>query len=295
VAISSAFPFRLAAGCLVALAACAGPRVPTGPILLVDDQGDTVAIAAPARRIVSLIPSTTEILFALGAGDRVVGRTLWCDYPAEALAVPSLGDGLQPNTELIVAAGPDLVVLYRSPQNTLAADRLRSLGIPAVLLRLDRLSDVARATALLGHATGLEARADSLTQRVHQEVESAARGRAAPPAIVVLVWDQPPMVIGRGSFLHELIHLAGARNVFGNLSQASAPVSLEAIAARQPDFLLTTSDMPSYASRPEWQAVGAVRRRRFLHLSGSEFARPTLRMGQAVARLARALDSALAP
>lgn len=293
--ISSASPFRLAAGCLVALAACAAPRLPTGPILLVDDQGDTVAIAAPARRIVSLIPSTTEILFALGAGDRVVGRTLWCDFPAEALAVPSLGNGLQPNTELIVAVRPDLVVLYRSPQNTLAAGRLRSLGIPAVLLRLDRLSDVARATSLLGQATGLEGRADGLTQRVHHEVESAARERADPPGVVVLVWDQPPMVIGSGSFLHELIHLAGARNVFGDLALASASVSLEAIAARQPDFLLTTSDLPSYASRPEWQAVGAVRHRRFLHLAGSEFARPTLRMGQAVARLARALDTALAP
>ncbi|MEK7380468.1 MAG: cobalamin-binding protein, partial [Gemmatimonadota bacterium] len=82
--ISSATPFRLAAACLVVLAACAGPRLPAGPIFLVDDQGDTVAIAAPARRIVSLIPSSTEILFALGAGDRVVGRTRWCDYPGEA-------------------------------------------------------------------------------------------------------------------------------------------------------------------------------------------------------------------
>ncbi len=293
--ISSAISFRLAAGGLVVLVACAAPRLPTGPIFLVDDQGDTVAIAAPARRVVSLIPSTTEILFALGAGDRVVGRTLWCDYPAEALAIPSLGDGLQPSTELIVAARPDLVVLYRSPQNTLAADRLRSLGIPAVQLRLDRLSDVARATELLGQATGLAAHADSLIQRLRREVESAARDRADPPGVVVLVWDQPPIVIGSGSFLHELIQLAGARNVFGDLAQASAPVSLEAIAARQPDFLLATSDMPSYASRPEWQAVGAVRRRRFLHLSGSEFARPTLRMGDAVVRLVRALDSALAP
>lgn len=287
--------FRFAWGTILVLSACPAPPVSSGAILLLDDQGDTTALAAPARRIVSLIPTTTEILFAIEAGDRIIGRTLWCDYPAAAISIPSLGDGLQPNTELIVAATPDLVILYRSPQNAQAAGRLRSLGIPTIQLRVDRMEDVARATSLLGLATGLVAQADSLNHLVQAEVTAATRTRAEAPGIVVLVWDQPPMVIGAGSFLHELITMVGARNVFEDLVLASAPVSLEAIAARQPDFILTTGETPGYAERPEWQAVSAVRGRRFLHLSGTEFARPTPRVGQALARLGRALDSALAP
>ena len=96
-----------------------------------DDAADTVRLAAPARRIVSLSPATTELLFAIGAGDRVVGRTRWCDYPAEALTVPSVGDGLPPNTEAVLAQTPDLVLVYRSPQSAAALARFRAAGIAA--------------------------------------------------------------------------------------------------------------------------------------------------------------------
>ncbi|HJS48671.1 MAG TPA: helical backbone metal receptor, partial [Gemmatimonadales bacterium] len=81
---------------------------------VVDDAGDTVALARPAARVVSLLPTFTELAFALGAGDAVVGRTTWCDWPAAAAAVPSVGDGLAPNVEAIVARRPDLVLVYRA-------------------------------------------------------------------------------------------------------------------------------------------------------------------------------------
>src|SRR5262245_40070576 len=99
------------------LVACAAPQSSAGRIHVVDDAGDTVRLAEPARRVVSLIPATTELLFAIGAGPLVVGRTTWCDYPAAATQVPNLGDGIRPNVEAIVAQHPDLVVLYRSTQN----------------------------------------------------------------------------------------------------------------------------------------------------------------------------------
>src|SRR6266540_105393 len=107
---------HLAGLLLLAVAACApGERAPArGPVSVTDDAGRTVALAAPARRIVSLLPSFTEILFAIGAGDRVVGRTKWCDYPPAALAVPSVGEGLPPNIEAVAARHPDLVVLYNA-------------------------------------------------------------------------------------------------------------------------------------------------------------------------------------
>src|SRR6185503_18111696 len=131
---------------IAALASCTRPpdRPSARPLVVTDDAGRTVTLAAPARRVVSLAPSSTELLFALGAGDRVVGRTTWCKYPAEATQVPAVGDGISPNIEAVVARKPDLVVLYRSALNSTAAEQLQRLGIPAVVLAQDRLVDVAR-------------------------------------------------------------------------------------------------------------------------------------------------------
>src|SRR5256884_9732458 len=123
---------------LVALAAAAcagGERVPVaGGVVVTDDAGRRVTLAAPARRVVSLLPSFTEILFAIGAGERLVGRTAWCDYPPAALAVPSVGDGMPPHVEAVAARRPDLVALYRSGPNVTAAQQLERLGVQTVLV-----------------------------------------------------------------------------------------------------------------------------------------------------------------
>ncbi len=243
-----------------------------------------------ARRIVSLLPSFTEILFDIGAGDRVVGRTTWCDYPPAVLAVPSVGDGLPPNIEAVAARTPDLVVLYNSGPNVTAAKQLERIGIRTVLLDLNRLEDLAPAARTLGRLTGREEIADSLAAAM----DSLA---ARPPpraiaSIAFVVWDNPPIVIGRGSYLHQIAALAGARNVFADLAAPSAQVSLETIAARNPDWIAVLADstvLPGFAKRPEWQAVRAVRDRRFLLLPGSLFGRPGPRSVQAVAELQRLL------
>src|SRR5881392_3506669 len=113
---------HLAGLLLFAMPACreAGRTPPSGDLVVTDDAGRRVALAAPARRIVSLLPSFTELLFAIGAGDRLVGRTTWCDYPPAALAVPSVGEALTPNVEAVAARQPDLVLLYRAAQTELA-------------------------------------------------------------------------------------------------------------------------------------------------------------------------------
>src|SRR2546423_664017 len=122
---------------LVALAAAAcarGERAPAAAgVGVTDDAGRRVTLAAPARRVVSLLPSFTEILFAIGAGDRLVGRTAWCDYPPAALAVPSVGDGMPPNVEAVAARPPDLVVVDRSgAARPRCADRPEWRVVPAV-------------------------------------------------------------------------------------------------------------------------------------------------------------------
>src|SRR5690349_23608949 len=149
----------------IATACGTGNRAPpSGGISVTDDAGRAVTLARPARRIVSLLPSFTEILFAIGAGDRLVGRTAWCDYPPAALAVPSVGDGMPPNVEAVAARRPDLVVLYRSGPNATAAQQLERLGIPTVLFDLNRLEELAPAARRLGVLTGRGAAGDSLAR-----------------------------------------------------------------------------------------------------------------------------------
>src|SRR2546427_83362 len=253
---------HLAGFVALTITACArGEHVPVrGGITVTDDAGRRVILTAPARRIVSLLPSFTEILFAIGAGDRLVGRTTWCDSPPEALAVPSVGDGMPPSVEAVAARRPDLVVLYRAGPNVTAAEQLERLGIRTVLLDLNLLEQLGPAARRLGVLTGHSRAADSLAH----VLDSLA---SQPPvsstrSVAFIVWDNPAIVIGAGSYLDRLAALAGARNVFHDVGSPSAQVSIETIAPRHPDFVAVLTDSavpPRYATRPEWLAVRPVR------------------------------------
>ncbi len=286
---------RAAAFILGILAACAPARAGQGPLVARDDAGDTVRLARPASRVVSLVPATTELLFAIGAGDAVVGRTHWCDFPGAARLVPDLGDGLRPNLEAVAAARPDLVVLYRSAQNAEAVARLRALGIPAVQYAVDRLADVPRVARALGDLTGHRREADSLATAFTASLASATQPPPARrPTVLILAWDQPPMTIGAGSFLSEVVERAGGRNLFHDLPAPSATVSIETIASRDPDaILVSTEGEPGFVRRPEWQAVRAVREHRLLRATGSSFSRPSPRAPEAIRELHTRLTEVL--
>ena len=276
---------------VIALIGCRHSSHSRASATVVDDAGDSVAVRLPARRIASLIPATTELLFAIGAGDRLVGRTAWCDYPAEAQLVDNLGDGINPNLEAILARQPDLVILYNSAQHATAAERLRKLGIPTLRLNTDQVSDVDRLARLFGRLTGRERQADSLIAVFDTALKAATKVPSARrPKVLLLVWEQPPMTIGTGSFLNELVERAGGENLFADVAASAGSVSIEAVAVRDPDLILTTAAGPAaFTKRPEWQVVSAVRERRFLRVTGSEFDRPSPRAPAAIRHLARRL------
>jgi len=272
------------------LAGCARQPPRHGPSH-VDDWGRTVTLAAPARHIVSLSPSTTEIVFALGLGSRLAGRTRWCDYPAAARVVADVGDGISPNVEAIAARRPDLVLLYASPANRPAAQRLEALGIATAALALDRAEDVRRAARLIGALAGAERVADSLVAAFDSSRAAAAREAVPPtgrrPRLYVHVWTDPPVTVGRGSYLAEILHDAGADNLFDDVTTSSATISLESLARRDPDAIVvlttdTLGALPPLADRPPWRAVRAVREARYLLLDGSLYGRPSPRMPLAV-------------
>src|SRR2546429_9470572 len=227
---------HLAGFVALTITACArGEHVPVrGGIAVTDDAGRRVTLAAPARRIVSLPPSFTEILFAVGAGDRLVGRTAWCDYPPAALAVPSVGDGMPPNVEAVAARRPDLVVLYRSGPNATAAEQLERLGIRTVLFDLNLLEQLGPAARRLGALTGHSRAADSLAR----VVDSLASLPPVPStqSLAFLVWDNPPIVIGAGSYLDRPAALAGSLNVLPHVLSSSLLAPLEHCTRRSSRF-----------------------------------------------------------
>ncbi len=275
--------------CLLATTACGREAARAGSPLA-DAWGRPVALAPAARRIVSLAPATTELVFALGAGGRLVGRTTWCDWPAAAAAVPNMGNGIGPNVEAVVAARPDLVLVYPSEANRPAVAQLEQLGIRVAVVLQDAIADWRETAGTLARLLGREAAAESLLADFDARL-AAARAASAPdsPTVFIAVGANPPYAIGAGSFVSELVGLAGARNVFADIAAPSAAVSLEAVVARDPDLVLVLGPQSMAAElgrRPGWGAVAAVRRGGVVAADGGEFNRPSPRLPDAVRALA---------
>jgi iron complex transport system substrate-binding protein len=290
---------RLVVFALLALPACAPPERAAGAAgPAVDDFGDSIRVSPPARRIVSLIPATTEILFAIGAGDRLVGRTHWDRWPDSATLVPDLGDGIRPNVEAVLAARPDLVVLYGSDDNRAAAERLRDAGVRTLALRVDSIAEFRRVTRLLGLMVGDSARGAAVVDSVDatmERVRAATRGRPRP-TVFIRSWKTPLLTIGGGSFMTELLDIAGARNVYGELSAPSPQVTLEDVVRRDPDLVLASPEgRADILADPTWRGVRAVREGRVLAFDYELVARPSVRLGEAAVALARLLHPGIAP
>jgi iron complex transport system substrate-binding protein len=283
---------------IAALTSCRDPHraVPTSDV---DDFGDTIragSVASPAR-IASLNPATTELLFALGAGPRLVARTTWDVWPDAARAVTDVGPGLRPNIEAVLAQHPDLVVLYASAENRLAAQQLRAAGARVIALRTDRLEDFTRASRELGRAVGESASAaiviDTMTRTL-------ARVRAATlhldhPTVFWHVWDSPIYTIGAGSFLDELLTIAGGRNIYADRSEPSPQVSLEDVIRRDPQIILAgVSGKSAIAASPLWKGVRAVREGRVFVVDTNLVGRPSVRAGEAAVSIARLLHPGIA-
>ena len=259
-----------------------------------DDYGVPVragTLADPAR-IISLNPTTTDLLFAIGAGPRLVGRTEWDLWSDSVRAVPNLGPGLRPNVEAVLARRPDLVVLYASADNADAARQLRAAGVSVISLKVDRISDFRRATLLLGEATGESARARAVVDSVTATLDSVrAVTRDLPhPTVFWHIWDAPIITIGRGSYMNDLVTISGGRNVYDDVAASSPTVSIEDIVHRDPDVIIAG---PVGAARLRassiWRSVNAVRRGDIVVVDTMLVGRPGARLGEAAVSIARLL------
>jgi iron complex transport system substrate-binding protein len=253
--------------------------------------------ASFAERVVSLNPTATEVIFAIGAESRLVGRSHWDEHPEAAQRIDAVGDGIRPNVETVLQKRPTLVILYASAENRAAAEAFTRAGIRTIALRVDHIAQFASLTRRLGVALGASARAEGVVdsvQRTLDAVRAITRG-ATVRTVAWPLWQQPVMVVGRGSYLDELLEIAGGRNVFHDLESPSPVVNVEEIARRNPDVLVATAKTRAeLEAKPSWRAVRAVREARWIVDQPDVTGRPSVVLGMAAVSLARALHPELA-
>ena len=276
---------------VLVLAACTHAEQAASALRDDFDNPITIPAVAPSR-IVSLNPATTEILFTLGAGSRLIGRTKFDFWPDSAKYVPDLGNGINPNVEAILGTHPDLVVLYASRDNRPAATRLSAAGIKTVSLKNDHISDFARTTMLLGRILHDTVRAAVVRDSVQHTLDRVARATSGVkrPTVFWHIWDAPLITVGSGSFMDELVNIAGATNVYRDINGPSGEITLEDVARRDPDFILAGPiGTRAIESDPRWKIVRAAREQKILTVDTTLVARPAVRLGEAAVSLARQL------
>jgi len=275
-------------------------RERAGATAFVDALGDTLRMAAPPQRIVSLAPNVTELVYLLGAQDRLVGVTNVCDWPPEAKKKPQVTSFNPLNIEAIMAARPDLVLANRG---NAAADlaTLRDMRAPLFALEMNTLADLPVGIRTLGRLLGVSARGDSVAASWRARMAAvAARTADVPPQRRPVVFFgstvEPIFSVGPGSFIYDLIERAGGRNAFPDAGSAWPRIDLETLVTRDPDVIIVTGQMTADSARiaaslktaPGWRSLRAVQGGRVI-VPGDAIMREGPRLVDALEFVARAL------
>lgn len=228
-------------GAVLVLAACTTP-VETPTEYVVDDLGRLVAINVTPQRIISLAPSNTEILFALGLGDEVVAVTMYCDYPPEALDKEKVGDYYGPDIEKIVALQPDLVLATDFHRFDLIP-ALEQQGFAVFAVAPQTLDDVLESIERIGEIAGKEAEASQLVYEMTSKIEAAeeqTRDLGQKPGVFYMTWHDPMWTIGRDTWIDDLINIAGGVNIFSENFEGGAMVQIEWVVLHNPEVVIAS-------------------------------------------------------
>jgi iron complex transport system substrate-binding protein len=299
--VISAVAVQMLAACwcdtLQAQTPSAGPT--TSPVYkdYVDEVGRTVHVPQPVQRIVSLAPSLTETIYALGLQDRLVGDTDYCDFPADAQKKTKVGGAINPSLEQIVALRPDLVLVTKSLNRLETVNSLDGLGIPTYATDPHTVQEIVSSTQRLADVLGVpEVGATLRADLEHHVSDLQQRLSGLPPRrVLFIVWSDPLISVGKGTFIADAMRLAGAISIVDS-AQDWPHMSLEEVVRLQPEFLVFAAshsdsgqnDFDVLAERPGWRGLDAVRNRRFAVISDA-VNRTTPRIVSAIEDLARQL------
>ena len=287
---------QLAAACARSATVQASAAAPAPALHLLDDERQTLDLARPAQRIVSLAPGATAMLFAAGAGDRVVGTSEYSTEPAAANAIARIGDAQSFDLERILALHPDVVVVWSGGTSATQLARLQGVGLRIYRHRLTALDDIPSSLLRLGRLAGTEAAAQPAAEQLRERI-AALRSlylKAAASTVLIEVWNRPIYTVGRDEIMTDVIHACGYRSIYEDLADPGAAVSLESVLVRDPQIILALP--PDESSGRDWVAawraypsMRAVRANRVLSWTDQRLSRLGPSIVDAAEDLCRAL------
>jgi iron complex transport system substrate-binding protein len=283
-----------AAALLASTLACAATDSIGAEVSVVDDGGANFRLAQPARRIVSLAPHLTEQLYAIGAGELIVGTTEYSDFPAAAQAIPRVGRAHSIDLERIAALKPDLVLIWGSGFPPATIEAVRRLDVPVYVSEPRTLADIAGSLRRLGTLTGRDG-APAAAAFEAKIAEQRSRYAARPPVRVFYqVWASPLMTLSNRHVIGEAIAVCGGRNVFADLAPIAPQVSTEAVLAADPQVIITAEPGGRAGDAlTMWQrfpTLSATRRQQFVTLDADRINRHGPRLADEIAVLCEAIE-----
>lgn len=253
-------------------------------IRILDDNGRWLVFTQPARRIVSLAPHLTELLFAAGAGDRVVGVSAYSDYPEAAQKLPQIGGGAGLDLEGIVALRPDLIVAWASGNPASQIERLESLGLPVFVAELRRLDDIPRMIDRLGQLASTQRQAEAASQRFRARLVELRTHNAGPPQLRVFyqILDESLMTVNGQHMISDVIQLCGGENIFSALPMLTPRLDPEAVLKANPQVIVASGEESAWQEWRRrwrrWPGLSAVAGDRLYYLSPDLIHRPSPRL-----------------
>ncbi|MCS7124290.1 MAG: cobalamin-binding protein [Candidatus Bathyarchaeota archaeon] len=270
------------------------------PVTLTDDIGRTVTITSPPQRIVCITPSTTEIAYALGLGNKIVGVDVYSDYPLEAVSKQRISNIYTPNPEEVAALNPDLVLMYSFwGQGDPYVDAIAGLGVNVIAIKPRSLNDIINNIRLIGRATGKIEEAETLASQLNStinQIRNRTGNLADKPRVYIEFWYPPPWTFGPNTWGDEIIRVAGGVNVFGDALKDYVQTTDEEVISRNPEIIISLygaqhvhfATLEEIRKRPGWTSIKAVQDGKVYLLDENLLTRPGPRIVlglEAVARL----------
>jgi iron complex transport system substrate-binding protein len=270
--------------------------VPTSALTVVDDLGVELRLERPAQRVISLSPHLTELMYSIGAGDRLAGVVRGSDFPVEAAALPEIGDASGLDFERILHSRPDLVLAWGSGNRLVDIARLRALGLRVLVLEPLRIEDIPRHVRLLGELTGSGGQAQAVARDFERRV-GAVRDRyagRAPVRVLFEIWHRPLFTVNGDHFISKVLGLCAAQNIFSDLPRLAGEVSVEQALVLDPDAIVVGSEADDAGVNrwAEFSYLKAVRSANVFAISADLITRQTPRVVDAAERMCADLDKA---
>jgi len=266
-------------------------------IELTDSSGYTLVLNQPAKRVISLAPNLTELMYAIRAGNRLVAVSDYSDYPQAAKKLPRIGSAASTDAERIIAFKPDLILTWKTGTPPATQEYLRRLKLPVFELEFRKIDEIPKGMEILGELTGQGAHANSAAREFRKQVDALRQTyeKRKPVSVFYQVWDQPLMTVNGDHYISDLIQLCGGRNVFADTHSLVSAVEIESVIGRSPEAIVLASSTNRSQQWLEqwsrWKIIPAVKNKRIFVISPDLLSRPGPRILRGAEILCRDLQA----